>query len=43
MASGREVLTKKQAQPDAGGNPRWTGTGRTVFDNKGNPVKKFEP
>jgi RHS repeat-associated protein len=22
---------------------RWTGTGRTVFDNKGNPVKKYEP
>jgi RHS repeat-associated protein len=24
-------------------NPRWIGTGRTVYDNKGNPVKKFEP
>lgn len=22
---------------------RWTGTGRSVFDNKGNPVKKYEP
>jgi hypothetical protein len=22
---------------------RWVGTGRTVFDNKGNPVKKYEP
>lgn len=22
---------------------RWTGTGRTVFDNKGNPIKKYEP
>jgi hypothetical protein len=21
----------------------WVGTGRTVFDNKGNPVKKCEP
>src|SRR5439155_14708617 len=40
---GREVLTKKQAQPDANGAARWTGTGRTVFDNKGNPVQKFEP
>ncbi|HEX6839866.1 MAG TPA: toxin TcdB middle/N-terminal domain-containing protein [Polyangia bacterium] len=40
---GREVLTKKQAQPDASGAARWTGTGRTVFDNKGNPVQKFEP
>jgi RHS repeat-associated protein len=24
-------------------SPRWVGTGRTVFDNKGNPVKKYEP
>jgi RHS repeat-associated protein len=23
--------------------PRWVGTGRTVFDNKGNPVKQYEP
>jgi RHS repeat-associated protein len=22
---------------------RWVGTGRTIFDNKGNPVKKYEP
>lgn len=22
---------------------RWVGTGRTVFDNKGNPVRKYEP
>ena len=24
-------------------SPRWVGTGRTVFDNKGNPIKKYEP
>jgi RHS repeat-associated protein len=24
-------------------NVRWVGTGRTVLDNKGNPVKKYEP
>src|SRR5690606_6081943 len=24
-------------------NPRWVGTGRTVFDNKGNPIKQYEP
>ncbi len=24
-------------------NKRWVGTGRTVFDNKGNPIKKYEP
>ncbi|WP_437649290.1 SpvB/TcaC N-terminal domain-containing protein [Sorangium sp. So ce362] len=23
--------------------PRWVGTGRTVLDNKGNPVKQYEP
>jgi hypothetical protein len=39
---GREILTKKQAEPD-GSAERWVGTGRTVFDNKGNPVKKYEP
>jgi RHS repeat-associated protein len=22
---------------------RWVGTGRTIFDNKGNPTKKYEP
>jgi RHS repeat-associated protein len=41
--SGHEVLKKVQAEPDASGNPRWAGTGRTVFDNKGNAVKKYEP
>ncbi len=40
---GHEVLKKAQAEPDTSGNPRWAGTGRTVFDNKGNPVKKYEP
>jgi RHS repeat-associated protein len=24
-------------------NVRWVGTGRTVYDNKGNPIKKYEP
>jgi RHS repeat-associated protein len=23
--------------------PRWVGAGRTVYDNKGNPVKQYEP
>src|SRR5262249_716413 len=40
--SGHVVMRKVQAEPD-GGAPRWVGTGRTVFDNKGNPVKKYEP
>ncbi|MDQ6788071.1 MAG: FG-GAP-like repeat-containing protein [Acidobacteriota bacterium] len=24
-------------------NPRWIGNGRTIFNNKGNPIKQFEP
>lgn len=24
-------------------SPRWTGTGRTILNNKGNPVKQYEP
>jgi RHS repeat-associated protein len=41
--SGHEALKKVQADPDEDGNPQWTGSGRVVFDNKGNPVKKYEP
>jgi RHS repeat-associated protein len=28
---------------DTAPNVRWVGTGRTVFDNKGNAIKKYEP
>ena len=24
-------------------NNRWVGSGRVVYDNKGNPVKSYEP
>jgi hypothetical protein len=24
-------------------SPRWVGTGRVVLDNKGNPIKQYEP
>ncbi|MEM5404427.1 SpvB/TcaC N-terminal domain-containing protein [Paraburkholderia unamae] len=41
--SGHEVMRKTMAEPDGQGNPRWIGNGRTVFDNKGNPVKRYEP
>ena len=41
--SGHEALKKAQAQPDPVGNARWIGSGRTVFDNKGNPIKKYDP
>ena len=51
---GRVAMKKVQAEPgplfDANGDvvvanadPRWVGTGRTVFNNKGNPVKQYEP
>ncbi|HEY4243183.1 MAG TPA: SpvB/TcaC N-terminal domain-containing protein [Kofleriaceae bacterium] len=40
----RAVMTKAQAAPDpVSGATRWIGTGRTVFDNKGNPVRTYEP
>jgi RHS repeat-associated protein len=35
------TATKKLDEVDA--NPRWVGNGRTIFNNKGNPVKQFEP
>ncbi|MEV0171657.1 SpvB/TcaC N-terminal domain-containing protein [Streptomyces sp. NPDC050803] len=40
--TGRIALVKTRAEPVAG-TPRWVGTGRTVYDGKGNPVKKYEP
>ncbi|MFC9688250.1 SpvB/TcaC N-terminal domain-containing protein [Kribbella sp. NPDC056951] len=41
--TGRVILTKVQAEPGDDRQPRWVGTGRTVYDNKGNPIKKYEP
>jgi RHS repeat-associated protein len=46
---GREIQRKLQAAPGAvvrGGpviNPRWVGSGWTIFNNKGQPVRKYEP
>lgn len=52
---GRDVLAKAKVAAghydfDSSGNPgnssgapRWVGSGRTVFDNKGNPVLQYEP
>lgn len=46
---GREVMRKVRAEDgpivDGGPvvSPRWVGTGRTVFNNKALPVKKYEP
>ena len=30
-------------RPSVETNPRWVGTGRTIFNNKGNLVKQYEP
>ena len=46
---GREIQKKIQAEPgpltDGGPdvNPRWVGTGWTIFNNKGKPVRQYEP
>ncbi|HET6232637.1 MAG TPA: SpvB/TcaC N-terminal domain-containing protein, partial [Longimicrobiaceae bacterium] len=46
---GREIQKKMQAEPgplvDGGPNvaTRWVGSGWTVFNNKGKPVRKYEP
>ena len=46
---GREIQQKLQAEPGPvveGGpvfNPRWVGSGWTIFNNKGNPVRQYEP
>jgi RHS repeat-associated protein len=37
FANGELVYT------DTSPNPRWVGTGRVILDNKGNPVKQYEP
>jgi RHS repeat-associated protein len=46
---GREIQKKVQAEPgpttDGGPtvSPRWVGSGWTIFNNKGKPVRQFEP
>ena len=46
---GREIQTKRQAAPgpinDAGPEiaPRWIGSGWTIFNSKGKPVRQYEP
>ena len=49
---GREIQKKIQAEPgrldpqdnsSAELNPRWVGSGWTVFNNKGKPVRQYEP
>ncbi|MCB0020587.1 MAG: hypothetical protein KDE09_22495, partial [Anaerolineales bacterium] len=44
---GREIQKKIQAEPEeingAKGPMRWVGSGWTIFNNKGKPVRQFEP
>jgi len=46
---GRLIQDKRQAEPGPvvpGGpvvSPRWVGSGWTIFNNKGSPVRRFEP
>ncbi|MGA8742243.1 MAG: SpvB/TcaC N-terminal domain-containing protein [Terracidiphilus sp.] len=41
---GREIQKKIQAEPAPGtDDPRWIGTGWTIFNNKGKPVRQYEP
>jgi RHS repeat-associated protein len=36
-------VTGTAVQADTGSDPRWVGTGRTVFNNMGLPVAQYEP
>jgi RHS repeat-associated protein len=46
---GREIQKKIQAEPgplvdgDPTTSPRWVGSGWTIFNNKGKPVRQYEP
>ena len=46
---GREIQTKIQAEPapptegEPEGRPRWVGSGWTIFNNKGKPIRQYEP
>ncbi|MEU8941995.1 SpvB/TcaC N-terminal domain-containing protein [Streptomyces goshikiensis] len=40
---GNALVSKVQAEPDEPGGPlRWVASGKTVVNNKGNPVKRYE-
>jgi RHS repeat-associated protein len=42
--AGALLVTKVQAEPEQAGGPlRWIASGRTVVNNKGKPVKRYEP
>jgi RHS repeat-associated protein len=39
----RQIQQKVQAEPGREGERRWLATGWTVFNNKGKPVRRYEP
>lgn len=42
--SGNVLVKKVQAEPENGGvTPRWIANGKTLLNNKGKPVKQYEP
>jgi RHS repeat-associated protein len=42
--SGQALVTKTQAEPETEDGPlRWLATGKTILNNKGKPVKQYEP
>lgn len=41
--AGRHSQSKLPAEPGPGGVPRWVGSGWTVLNNKGLPVREYEP
>ena len=41
---GAAIVKKVQAEPEAPGGPlRWVASGKTILNNKGKPVKQYEP
>ncbi|WP_228779271.1 SpvB/TcaC N-terminal domain-containing protein [Methylobacter sp. BlB1] len=41
---GSVIVKKVQAEPEADGQPqRWVANGKTILNNKGKPVKQYEP
>lgn len=43
ISPGPLTLDNNGVPVSAGVNPRWVGKGRTVYNNKGKPVKQYEP
>jgi len=42
--NGNVLVTKVQAEPENDGEPlRWIANGKTILNNKGKPVKQYEP